>query len=65
VRAHPPEREAQAVKHLAANTRWVGAPVLLLASQYGMDLLMQAVERYVSDPAARAELARKLVAHGA
>src|ERR1700730_12421571 len=67
VRAHPPERKAQAVKHLAANTRWVGAPVLLLTSQYGMDLplLMQAVERYVSDPAARAELARKLVTQDA
>src|ERR1700730_3283064 len=67
VRAHPPERKAQAAKHLSANTRLVGAPFLLLTSQYGMDLplLMQAVERYVSDPAARAELARNLVTQDA
>jgi hypothetical protein len=64
VNAHPPERKNQVVKHLASNLRWVGAPVMLLTSQYRMDLplLVQALERYITDPSARTELSRKPLA---
>ena len=38
-----------------------GAPIFVLTSNYGMDLplFMMALERYLADPAARAELARR------
>ncbi len=63
VDAHPPECKEQVVKHLASNARWVGAHVMLMTSQYRLELplLVQALERYLADPSARAELARGMV----
>ena len=57
----PIERYQQALKHLAWNTGWTGAPIFVLTSNYGMDLplFMMALERYLADPGARAELARR------
>ena len=57
----PIERYQQALKQLAWNTGWTGAPIFVLTSNYGMDLplFMMAMERYLADPAARAELARR------
>jgi hypothetical protein len=64
VAAHPPERKDQVARHLASNVGWFGAPVMLLTSQYRLDLplLVQALERYITDPTARAELSRKPIA---
>jgi hypothetical protein len=60
---HPVERRLRALKHLAWNTGWTGAPIVILTSNYGMDqpLLMIALERYLAEPAARAELARRQI----
>jgi hypothetical protein len=56
---HPVEQYRRALKHLAWNAGWTGAPIFVLTSNYGMDLplFMMALERYLTDPATRAELA--------
>jgi uncharacterized membrane protein len=66
ISAHPPERKGQVLKHLARNARWIGAPIMLMTSQYGMDLplLVNAMERYITSPSARTELSRRLLPQG-
>ena len=56
---HPPERRPDVIKHLTTNVRWVGAHVMLMTTQYQLDIppLMCALERYIAHPASRAELA--------
>ena len=48
---------------LAQNQVWFGAPIVLFTSRYRMELplLMEAMQRYMTDPAARAELSRRLI----
>lgn len=48
-------------RHFASNERWVGAPIMILPSQYAIDLpvLAQAIRRYAFDPAVRSELAQR------
>ena len=60
----PPELRPKVIKRLATNARWVGAHVMLMTTQYQLDIppLMRALERYIAHPASRAELApRKLL----
>jgi hypothetical protein len=59
----PHERKARALKGLIRNELLSGAHVVLATDQYRMDLslLTQAVERYVSEPAARMELSQKFL----
>lgn len=61
VEVSPADSRAKALKHLATNAGWVGAPIMLMPSQFGMDLplLVQAIERYVRDASARLELSQK------
>ena len=61
IMVHPVEQYQRALKQLAWNTGWTGAPIFMLTSNYGLDLplFMMALERYLADPAARAELARR------
>jgi hypothetical protein len=58
VQAKPPERHAKAIERMRSSERWVGAHVLLMPEQYGLELplLLTALERYLAEPAARAEL---------
>jgi len=61
VHVRPVESRDRAFKQFASNMAWAGAPVVLFPSQYGIDLplLMIALERYLNEPSARAELARR------
>jgi hypothetical protein len=56
---HPPDARVRVIARLMSNLRWVGAHVMIMTSQYGIDLplLVGAVERYVAEPGARQELA--------
>jgi len=59
VQADPPERHQKAVERLRSNETWVGAHVMLITDQYDdleLPVLLKALERYLGDPAARAEL---------
>ena len=60
VRAHPAEYQPRVEAELVRSYEWVGAHVMLMTSQYGLDLplLMRALERYVADPSSRSELSR-------
>jgi hypothetical protein len=62
----PDTRRARALKQLAWNTGWAGAPIVIFTPNYGMDLplFMAALERYLADPSARAELAPRLLPKG-
>jgi len=62
--AQLPQSGQQVMRHLRANLQWIGVPIMLMTSQYGMDLpvLMAALERYIADPSARTELSRKQLA---
>lgn len=55
----PPEKQRQAVRAMLSSVEWTGAPVVVLTGAYGLSLphLVAALERYASEPAARAELA--------
>jgi len=59
VLVRPPGLRARVVAGLRSNRKWVGADVMIMSSQYGIDLplLVSAVERYVADPHAREGLA--------
>jgi len=59
VNVQPPEARARALASLARNQRWVGAHVMILSSQYGIELpyLVSAIERYIAEPQARQGLA--------
>jgi hypothetical protein len=61
VEPRPPELRERVVKHLRRNESWVGAHVMIMTSQYDLELplLMRALERYVADPGSRSELAKK------
>jgi hypothetical protein len=54
------------LKSFAWGTGWAGAPIMLLPSRYGIDLpmLMLALERYLTEPTARSELAHRLIPRG-
>jgi hypothetical protein len=60
VKIDPLERTPEVMKHLEKSAARFGAPVVVYASIYRLDLppLVRALERYVRDPAARAELSR-------
>ncbi len=62
----PNEQRGRALKRLAWNAGWAGASIVILTSNYGMDLplFMAALERYLADPSARRELARRLLPKG-
>jgi hypothetical protein len=65
VDVRPPGSGAQVFKHFSQNLAWRGAHITLGPSPYRMDvqLLMQALERYVTTPSARAELSRGKVSN--
>lgn len=57
--AKPPRAHARVVASLHSSANWVGAHVMVMSSQYAIDLplLVTAVERYVTDARAREGLA--------
>jgi hypothetical protein len=61
VSVHPPARKRSLTRHFAWNMHRAGAPIVIMASQYGMDLplLIQALNRYIAVPSARMELSRR------
>lgn len=63
VTVQPSEKKAQVLKSFAWGKGWAGAPIMLLPSRYGIDLplLVLALERYLNEPAARSELAHRLI----
>jgi len=63
VTVDPSEKRARVLKSFATGMAWAGAPIMLLPSRYGIDLpfLMLALERYLNEPAARSELAHRLI----
>lgn len=63
---HPPERAEQVFKYFASNGMSYGAPIILNPLQYRMDgdLLVQALRRYIADPASRAMLSSALLENG-
>lgn len=67
ISVEPPQSRARALAHLMSNTRTMGAPIVIMTSQYGIDLrlLSAAVKRYAFDPSARSELAQRLLPHDA
>jgi hypothetical protein len=63
----PAQYQSKAHAALCTNLSWVGAHLVVMTGQYRMDLplLLKAIERYVSDPSSRAQLARpRLPQHG-
>jgi hypothetical protein len=66
VTVHPREKRDRVLKSFAWGTGWAGAPIMLLPSRYGIDLpmLMLALERYLTEPTARSELAHRLIPRG-
>lgn len=54
----PATMRPQAEDELTSNQAWMGAPIALVTSSYALDVpvLLVAIERYVRDPASRAEL---------
>jgi hypothetical protein len=63
VTVQPSEKRARVLKSFAWGAGWAGAPIMLLPSRYGMELpfLLIALGRYLTDPAARGELAHRLI----
>src|SRR5215510_4803017 len=63
VTVQPREKRDRVLKSFAWGTGWAGAPIMLLPSRYGIDLpmLMLALERYLTEPNARSELAHRLL----
>jgi hypothetical protein len=62
----PADQAHRVVKLMAHNIGWIGAPLVLFPSQYGLDLplLTAALGRYLSDPDERQDLARRLLPEG-
>jgi hypothetical protein len=54
----PPALTARATSDLASSNAWMGAPIAIMTSSYVLDVpvVLVAIERYVCDPASRAEL---------
>lgn len=54
----PPALTARATSDLASSNAWMGAPIAIMTSSYALDVpvVLVAIERYVRDPASRAEL---------
>lgn len=54
----PAAERPRALRQIARSAQWTGAHVVVMTAQYRIDLplLVALVERYVSDPAARARL---------
>lgn len=67
VSVQPSEARPQLLKALATGTSWARAPIVLLPSRYNIDLplLLRALERYLSDPVSRSELARRMLPRAA
>jgi len=63
VTVYPGEKRGRVLKSFATGTAWAGAPIVLMPSRYGIDLpmLMLALERYLTEPTARSELAHRLL----
>lgn len=61
VQVDPTDERASANSMLASKSAWTGADITIMASQYAIDLplLVDAIARYVGEPAARATLARR------
>ena len=51
----PVKHRHRALKKLASNVQWVGAPVMIMTGHYrlSLPLLVKAIERYVTDPSLR------------
>jgi hypothetical protein len=62
VTVDPHEKRARVLKSFAWETGWAGMPIMLRPSRYGIDLpmLLRALERYLTEPATRSELAHQL-----
>jgi len=56
---NPSSARARVIASLLSNLRWVGAHVMIMSSQYRIELplLVSAIERYVRDPRSREGLA--------
>jgi hypothetical protein len=63
ITVQPSAKRAQVRKSFATGMAWAGAPIMLLPSHYGIDLpfLILALQRYLTEPAARSELAHRLI----
>jgi hypothetical protein len=59
-RVTPASKVGSFLKLVDQNRAWIGADMFLMTEQYGIDLpiLVQAMERFISHPASRAELTR-------
>ena len=59
----PPGRKTRALKALVRNEQFYGAHVIIMTTQYRMDvsLLAQAIDRYIREPEARSELSQKFL----
>jgi hypothetical protein len=63
ITVQPTASRDRVLRHFAQNQVWFGAPIVLFTSRYRMELplLMKAMQRYMMDTAARAELSRRLI----
>lgn len=60
----PPDAAHDVFKAFFKSIRWTGAPITIMTAHYGvaLPLLVSAMERYISEPAAREELVPRLPA---
>lgn len=58
IRVEPPSYQPKVHKQMASSQRWIGADFIILCSTYAIDapVLLAAIERYMTQPEARAEL---------
>ena len=58
ITVEPPAFRRRALSAMATNEGWLGAPIVIMTGTYALDLppLQKAFERYILDPASRAEL---------
>jgi hypothetical protein len=63
IEVEPPGRKTRALKGIVRNEQFYGAHVIIMTTQYRMDLslLAQAIDRYIREPAARNELSQKFL----
>jgi len=61
IRTEPPEDHEKTLKGFETSEAWAGAPIVVMTGLYKLPLpaLVAALERYVADPSARAELAQR------
>ncbi|MBW0434098.1 hypothetical protein [Leptospira yasudae] len=60
IRTEPEEFHDKAIQEILTNEGWIGSHFMILTSNYGMSspMLVEAIERYKSQPGARQELNR-------